>query len=674
MERHSESGNVEDQIRNRRIPARRGRRPENPTQSTMSVFEGTATPGPCTWRVASPVAPGDDVQLSFGELPDGRIVHISSVARGLACGCICPGCRGALEAHLGDRKKHHFHHHSIGECRFAPETALHKFAKQVLLEHRLILVPAVAGEYKGHIKTKHPEQEHKLDQVVLENRLDGIVPDVIARKRDRELLVEVVVTHWCDEEKIARIERLGIPAIEIDLSEVPESATESEIAEQIIRKAPRKWLYNPRITEARNEVKEQLRKEANDRELRAEQKLQPMLAAIATAKTRPATASAHTERVQKVLRDGYGNTIGLALTGDFCFSVDRKEWQALIVDELILSPERAGSPRSFTTTEALKKVRTAKFIMPQFAGFIDQETEATLRTHDDGFRTPYHVIEQYLRNLEYREVTSCRGHRWGASERVKKQSEDRRAMAGRYAERRNTMRNLVYGIIDKLPFDEREHFDVELWMPLRIPEIDNWPTDQMISQYDKAWRRLSAIENMVMRNGDVVDDLFELPLEVERQRQLQKRAERDQQLQRIQEAEEAKAGDERVARLARLASDYFGEQDKRWEDSTCEHLSGAIPTELARSNAAGFDRAFQAMAVEHKARQDERQRQMKAADCQQKLSEAACSAYDTVRAALFLNSGHNRLKGNRPIEFCVDEASLATCLGLLPSAGRRRRS
>jgi len=156
---------------------------------------------------ASPDSPfsDGDVHLAYGEKPDGTIVHVNEVPSGLACGCKCPACSESLVAHKGPKKRHHFAHLAALACRHAIESGLHKLAKQILDKERRLWVPAVTGEHDGSILRKHSAQYLDFDDVVLEQPLEGIVPDVIVRKSGHELLVEIFVAHRCGTEKISRI-------------------------------------------------------------------------------------------------------------------------------------------------------------------------------------------------------------------------------------------------------------------------------------------------------------------------------------------------------------------------------------------------------------------------------------------------------------------------------------
>ena len=57
------------------------------------------------------------LRLGYG-LKEGKLLHISEVPRGLACGCVCPACGDRLVARQGPLREHHFCLQSrCGSCR-----------------------------------------------------------------------------------------------------------------------------------------------------------------------------------------------------------------------------------------------------------------------------------------------------------------------------------------------------------------------------------------------------------------------------------------------------------------------------------------------------------------------------------------------------------------------------
>jgi len=72
-----------------------------------------------------------------------ELKHISEVKKGKKCQCRCPACGAKLIAKKGRRKKHHFAHYFVSECAGGAETALHHYAKLLLLQKRQIKLPPI---------------------------------------------------------------------------------------------------------------------------------------------------------------------------------------------------------------------------------------------------------------------------------------------------------------------------------------------------------------------------------------------------------------------------------------------------------------------------------------------------------------------------------------------------
>ena len=88
--------------------------------------------------------------LTYALDTNGKLVHVDCVPRGLACKCFCPHCKSELVAkNGGNRKVHHFAHANGSDCVGAIESALHKMAKDILQEHKLIMLPSVKQGGKG---------------------------------------------------------------------------------------------------------------------------------------------------------------------------------------------------------------------------------------------------------------------------------------------------------------------------------------------------------------------------------------------------------------------------------------------------------------------------------------------------------------------------------------------
>ena len=143
------------------------------------------------------------VKIPYAE-KNGRLIHVSRVERGLDCGCVCPVCKGPVLARKGRVVRHHFAHHTRGEC--SPETVLHQVGKRLLY-----------NRISKHLKRGRPLQlrwncrfcpeTHDGDllrltrKVELEKTLDGCRPDLLLSDGSGRTLafVEIVVAHWPEE-------------------------------------------------------------------------------------------------------------------------------------------------------------------------------------------------------------------------------------------------------------------------------------------------------------------------------------------------------------------------------------------------------------------------------------------------------------------------------------------
>lgn len=148
--------------------------------------------------------------LTYAIDASGRCMHVDAVPNGIACGCTCPHCGEALVAkNEGRVKNHHFAHASGTECDGAFETTIHRLAKEVLAESKELMIPG----YK-YFKP----QKVLFEAVEIEERNDAsdIQPDIVGiTKNGNRLLVEICVTHKVDNEKKAKIKKLGLNCVEI---------------------------------------------------------------------------------------------------------------------------------------------------------------------------------------------------------------------------------------------------------------------------------------------------------------------------------------------------------------------------------------------------------------------------------------------------------------------------
>ncbi len=117
----------------------------------------------------------------------GEPVHIQNARNGLKCNCRCEKCGIRFQAIQGPENEWHFRHtNSDIHCDGAPETMKHLLAKQILFQFKKI-----ALKDKGIIEFINP---------ILEKSYGKIRPDVTANLNEKNLFLEVIVTHPLSKE------------------------------------------------------------------------------------------------------------------------------------------------------------------------------------------------------------------------------------------------------------------------------------------------------------------------------------------------------------------------------------------------------------------------------------------------------------------------------------------
>lgn len=208
---------------------------------------------------------------------DGKIISVDEVPQnmsGLACGCICAYCKRQLQAcSLNGRVRSYFRHHSENRsnnleeqtiycsANIANETALHKMAKQIIAQEKKIYIPCknitvkeagikdLPQKVENAIPCFELREAHMVEaqSVEVEKHLDDFTPDIVFTMGQRELLIEVFVSHRVDEDKRQKIEKYGSAMLEIDLSSFSGNPISSEKLRDILlgEERHRKWIYYP---------------------------------------------------------------------------------------------------------------------------------------------------------------------------------------------------------------------------------------------------------------------------------------------------------------------------------------------------------------------------------------------------------------------------------------------
>lgn len=183
-----------------------------------------------------------------------QLISIEQAERGLACDCFCFECGEPVVAKKGEKNEHHFAHISNKEsCFINPESILHKFAKQVIIEANGLLLPAVPNSEETEAKL------WQFSQITPEVKFGNIQPDLMVMVDKDTYFIEIAVTSFVDEVKLERIKAIGTPTVELDLREllkgditIPSDAAKDFILNQLEHK---RWLYpTAQVQEAEENV------------------------------------------------------------------------------------------------------------------------------------------------------------------------------------------------------------------------------------------------------------------------------------------------------------------------------------------------------------------------------------------------------------------------------------
>ena len=308
-------------------------------------------------------------KLPYGLRKEGdeeMLLHISEIQpheSGLRCNCVCPSCGERLQAKLPKTKEDftpRFAHHNADTCDYATETAIHIKAKEIIEKAKHMIIPSVIADYRGLTKEVSPERKVNFDRVVLERRVQDIIPDILAYKEDRPLIIEIKITHGIDDIKLEKIENLGISTIEIDLSDMDTNFDPDFLYNEIILSTENKyWVYNTVEEREKVNLKEEylkILKKQQEEERKAEEKRKWI------EKRNEERREGKVERIKQLLDESYQEQLkqewskefykdpiwvkaanGMSITprnipehlnlevpGEIVFGCDRRVWQAYI--------------------------------------------------------------------------------------------------------------------------------------------------------------------------------------------------------------------------------------------------------------------------------------------------------------------------------------------------------
>lgn len=617
---------------------------------------------------------GDGVKLAFGRRWDGRIIHISDAERGSACGCACPGCGRKLVAHKGTEVQHHFAHAPLSDeerskgvlpsCAHGPMTALHAYAQELLNEKKSVVLPPVETNIGSIQKKLRGAESFSFDSALLE-RMDGeTIPDVILYLGHHRMHVEILVTHRCGPEKIAKLVAADMSAIEIDLSGLPRDVPLATLDDAILKHAPRQWLHNRRTKGLREKLEAEIAADEAKAKARRARHVEQLRRTYAQSRERALRAAplAVSEigdmagpRREEILNEATG--------GEGFFSVHPTVWKAEVVRML----SEGVSPSS-----AAREFRQRKWIGAESARTRSDDDllrEAGLPPGVEG------AVQDFLRFLARQGIAEDQGWRWTFSRehstRIKVAEHNRRrAEEERLAkeQRHNELSEVVTRIIGFAKSSESTAFDFRAWLSGRCGE--GLSPSAMADSGGRDWRDfVGGLRQMVLvlegRAAPPAQD-FGLPVRgaldaLHIAHVARKEAER-------RAAEEAAriALERRLDALVRR-SRVAGERLQGWIDAPNDRLRGLSPREAAARSHDEYRRAEELLERQI----DEARRKQKwEGELEAKLTALMRSP---DKSKLSLTTRGWKLPGDaKPVDYVRDEKTLNECLSLIKQKIGRR--
>jgi len=533
----------------------------------------------------------------------------------------------------------------------------------------------------------HKSTVFRPDAVELEQWHESMRPDIVVRRGDKELLVEIRVTHACTPEKLVLLAERQKPAIEIDLSRLPRHLEGVALEDQVLRLAPREWLWNPHLAKANAETQARLA------EIRA--KIDAETEAGITSKVRVLQQAAATPfrawdgaqpHIDIVRQSGLGSLVGHNLPGDECFAVSQEAWQSMLVFSLLKSGWSSVWPTSVPSLlDWLDRQRLIKnaflrggvpHILPDWKAVWERIPE---------LRPPLVVLNDYIDLLRREGV--IRNDRTGLLEPSSDRlipARARLAALGAENERIKDVRVIAIRVLDVVipkdgavsfghqtrPTQERaDGFDIDKWMTTFRPDWKGTP--EVVARrggeaYGRLVTRLNELAMLAKPTVSIPDGSnLGLPitaaLAVRANEVAQRRRDREavnlkwqEQAARQQAEARKQEAKKRLDRLTSMAYDCLTLDGHGWLHAPHPVLGGQS---LVATEGWMTEDQYDALRQDLKQEDIRRQADRKSANAVElsrgALSREAVSLFGDAQAAVWMHSSHPKLGGKRPQDVCL---------------------
>lgn len=167
-------------------------------------------------------------KIPFGER-EGKFFRAFEVENGVACGCICPGCRNPLNAANGGQKViPHFRHVHSEYCDSGYTAGVRRAAVALIAAQRCLILPAFHRRLSimtdsGCTLSREvvfPETSATAEKVERFVDLGDVLGHAVLTSGKRQLFVRIKVSARTESKRYERLSNIEASSVEIDLSEL----------------------------------------------------------------------------------------------------------------------------------------------------------------------------------------------------------------------------------------------------------------------------------------------------------------------------------------------------------------------------------------------------------------------------------------------------------------------
>jgi hypothetical protein len=276
-------------------------------------------------------------------------------------------------------------------------------AKQIVATELSLLLPARVAIFGERREQLSPPTEIAFDSAHVEHNLRDTISDLYLVHRGRSLVVEIAVTHKCGEEKVERLRRNGIAAIEIDLSKTARDAWLEDVRDAVLKSAPRSWIFNRGIDDRVASMRAEAVREEEEQERKLEAQAETLAEIYISAKSKVFQRFERNRHVQFLEHVGCTSAVGIELDGNAVFAVSSVRWQSAVLLDVLF--HRKLGKNLQTPVSVCHYLESIHFIRRDFRSLPETIEERITRRQPD-FRSPWRVVGAYLDFLTERGIAA----------------------------------------------------------------------------------------------------------------------------------------------------------------------------------------------------------------------------------------------------------------------------